>query len=353
MSKLVSIGVAEAPYVYPQCEVKRFVSNLLSDSPPSLKMLTSVFDNATIERRHFIMEKEWYSQRRSFVERNERYVECGVALASSALIQCLEETGVSPTDVDHVILVSSTGVATPTIDAILFNKHKLSPHVRRTPIWGLGCLGGAVGLSRAMEYTTAFPNSIALVVALEICSLAFQIDDLTPSGIIASALFSDGASAALVAGRENHLYALRGLELIDSQSTTYRDSLHVMGWEIVDEGFKVILSKEIPAIVKANIRGVVTQLLSKHRLSISEISHFPAHPGGVRVLAAYKEALMLPPGALRHSKEVLKHHGNMSSPTVHFVLNRLLREENNPGAYGIISALGPGFSSELLLFRTA
>jgi alkylresorcinol/alkylpyrone synthase len=255
--------------------------------------------------------------------------------------------------VDHIIFVSSTGVATPTIDAHLFNKHELSPHVRRTPIWGLGCLGGAVGLSRAMEYTIAFPDSIVLVVALEICSLAFQIDDLTPKGIIASALFSDGASAALVVGRESRLYALPGLELLDSHSTTYPDSLHVMGWEVVDEGFKVILSREIPQIVKANMKNGVVALLSRRGLSISHIRYFPTHPGGARVIAAYKEALALKPDALSQSEEVLRHHGNMSSPTVHFVLRRLLHEEKNPGTYGIISALGPGFSSELLLFRTA
>ncbi len=352
MSKIISIGLAEAPYEYTQEEVKRFASELFSHCSPLIQKTIRVFDNAQIERRHFINPKEWYSREHDFLERNSCFVESGFYLSSQALESCLNRVSVSPRVVDHIIFVSSTGISAPTLDALLYNSCGLRADVRRTPIWGLGCLGGAVGLTRAMEFTRAYPKGCVLLIALEICSLAFQMLDHSQRNIIATALFSDGAAAALVVGKEHELYGLCGAELLDSQSTTYPATLGVMGWDMVDTGFKVVLGKEIPSIVRDNIREDVMKLLSRNGLCLGDISLYAAHPGGVKVLRAYEEALDLQPGTMGVSRAVLRAHGNMSSPTVLFVLEEFLGwGDGRRGELGLISAFGPGFGSELLLFE--
>ncbi len=352
MSKVVSVGIADAPYKIYQNEVKDFVYQLFHQEREDIDRLINVFDNSMIELRHFTQPREWASQPHSFKERNELYVKNACSLSVAATIDCLKKINGELSDFDHIIFISSTGISTPSIDALLINELKLNQHVKRTPIWGLGCVGGAVGLSRAFEYTCAFPKSAALVIAVELCSLTFQRDDDSKSNIIATAIFSDGAAAALVVGGENKLFHNKGINLIDSLSTTYYDSLDVMGWEVVDKGLKVIFSKDIPTIVRKCVRPNITELTQKHNLLIEDIKHFVTHPGGPKVINAYEESLNLTNGSLGFSRKVLREHGNMSSPSVLYVLNEFLRDGTyNPGDYGLISALGPGFSSELILFQ--
>jgi Predicted naringenin-chalcone synthase len=358
MAKVVSVGIADVSYKASQSEAKDFIYQMFSRRREDMERMITVFDNSMIESRHFIQPKEWFSRPHGFVERNELYVKNALALALGATRRCLEGANAGPSDFDHIIFVSSTGIATPTIDALLINELKLDPHLKRTPLWGLGCVGGAVGLSRALEYTRAFPGSAVLLIALEICSLAFLRDDYSKSNIIATALFSDGAAAVLVAGKEHKglwvesRESAAGVNLIDSYSTTYYDSLDVMGWEIVDTGFKAIFSKDIPTIVRKYVRANIEELLEKHNLRLSDIKHFVVHPGGQKVINAYEESLGLSNGAFGYSRKVLREHGNMSSPTVLYVLKEFLDDGKfSRGDYGLISALGPGFSSELILFR--
>jgi len=352
MSKIVSVGTADAPYKTPQSEVKDFVRQLFSNSREDIERMVSVFDNSMIELRHFTQPREWASQQHSFKERNELYVKNACNLSATATNDCMKKINAELSDFDHIIFISSTGISTPSIDALLINELKLNQHVKRTPIWGLGCVGGAVGLSRAFEYTRAFPKGAAIVIAVELCSLTFQRDDDSKSNIIATAIFSDGAAAALVVGRENKLFHNKGINLIDSLSTTYYDSLDVMGWKVVDNGLKVIFSKDIPTIVRKCVRPNISELTQKHNLLIEDIKHFVTHPGGPKVINAYEESLNLTNGSLELSRKVLREHGNMSSPSVLYVLNEFLSDGTyNPGDYGLISALGPGFSSELILFK--
>ena len=241
-----------------------------------------------------------------------------------------------------------------TIDAVLINELGIDTHIIRTPLWGLGCVGGAVGLSNALRYTKANPRGAVMLIAVEICSLAFMKDDLSKSNIIASALFSDGGASTLVVGRENSLFNSKGINLIDSYSTTYYDSLDVMGWDVVENGFKAVFSKDIPNIVSKYVRNDVIKFLSKFDLEIDDIEHFIFHPGGVKVINAYEDSLNLSKSALRYTKKVLREHGNMSSPTVLYVLKEFLDScDYSEGDYGLISALGPGFSSELILFQVS
>jgi alkylresorcinol/alkylpyrone synthase len=204
-----------------------------------------------------------------------------------------------------------------------------------------------------MDYCRANPKHNALVIAVELCSLTFQKDDLSKSNIIASSLFSDGCAAALVCGDESRLYNNKGVELMNSMSTIYPDSLDVMGWGIIENGFKVLFSRDIPTIVKQNVKPNIEEFLDNHHLSLKDIKHYIAHPGGAKVIKAYMESLSLPECAFKYSRKVLSEHGNMSSPSVLYVMKEFLNNGFNPGEYGLIAALGPGFSSELILFKTS
>jgi alkylresorcinol/alkylpyrone synthase len=352
MAKVISVGTADAPYKFPQSEVKDFVHGLFSDAYEDIERMINVFDNSMIEMRHFSQPKEWATKTHGFRERNELYVKNVCTLSSEAAHNCIKEINAQFSDFDHIIFVSSTGISTPSIDALLINELKLNCHIKRTPIWGLGCVGGAVGLSRAFEYARAYPSGTVLLIAVEICSLAFQRDDYSKSNIIATSLFSDGAAGAVVVGKGHELFERGGISFIDSLSTTFPNSVDVMGWEVVETGFKVIFSRDIPTIVRKYVRPNIMELLYRHKLSLGDIKHFITHPGGLKVIGAYEESLGLPSGSLELSRKVLREHGNMSSPSVLYVLKEFLRSgEYSSGDYGLISALGPGFSSEIILFQ--
>ncbi len=354
MAKLISTGTADAPYKLPQDEIRNFVYNLYSGKYNEIERLIGVFDNSTIAKRHISVPVEWLSKEHTFAERNIVFRDVAIDLSKKAAADCLEKCGAEYSDIHNIIYVTSTGVMTPTLDAVLFNEFKLDSHIKRTPLWGLGCAGGASGISRAMDYAKANPKHNVLVIAIELCSLTFQKDDLSKSNIIASSLFSDGCAAALIAGDESRLAGTNGANLLDSLSTIYHDSLDVMGWDIVNSGFKVVFSRDIPNIVKEYVKPNIMELLDKHKLKLSDIKHYVTHPGGLKVINAYEESLSITNGLLDLSRKVLNEHGNMSSPSVLYVMNEFLKEKNHTaGEYGIISALGPGFSSELILFKTA
>lgn len=353
MSRIISVGTAVPQYQFRQSELKVFAKALLSENGYDPGRMLEVFDTTEIDSRGFIHPREWFESGKSFRELSECYLSGALTLSRSAVEDCLNRYGGETGDFDHIIYVTSTGVSAPTIDAVLLNEMKLDVHLKRTPIWGLGCAGGAAGLSRALEYTRANPKSAVLLIATEICSLAFHGDDYSKSNMVSLALFSDGAAAVIVAGKENRLYGRSSLSLLDSLSTTYYDSLDIMGWEVLDDGFKAIFSKDIPSIVRERVRGNIEELVSGVGISLDDLKHFIVHPGGPKVLSEYERALGLDDGTFEYSRKVLREHGNMSSPTVLYVLREFMESGRpNGGEYGIVSALGPGFSSELLLFRT-
>jgi alkylresorcinol/alkylpyrone synthase len=353
MPKVVSIATQDAPTRVGQDEVKEFARGVFSSRRDDIDRLIGVFNNTSIQTRHFTEERSWYSNEHGFAERNRLYVESAAQMSASCAGKCLSAAGIGPKDFDHVIFVSSTGISTPSIDARIHGILGFGPHVRRTPIWGIGCAGGAVGLSRALEYTLAMPEHAVLLIAIELCGLTFQKDDYSKSNLIGTSLFSDGAAAVLVAGDKHPLSRQRGLVLLNSLSTIYDSSLDIMGWDVKDSGLKVIFSRDIPTIVRDSVRQNIEEIASSNGLGLPDIKHYVIHPGGPKVIDAYEEALELHHDELRFTRKVLSEHGNMSSPTVLYVLKEFL--ENNqygPDEFGLISALGPGFSSELVLFRT-
>jgi len=361
--RLAALATALPGEVVRQEDARRLVTALFQDQlADEDQRLFAVFENTGIEKRHICMPLEWYAADHDFGERNTLYIEHALALASRAIRDVLARASLEPGDVDHLVFVSSTGLATPSLDARLANALGLRGDVRRTPIWGLGCAGGAAGLARARDFALADPGARVLLVSLELCSLTFQRREVTRRNLVATSLFSDGAAAALVLGAQARdparaagggaARAGRALLLLAAHSTLWPDTLDVMGWEVDAGGLHVVFSRDIPSIVRDWVRPNLDAFLAAHGLDLKTLTHVVAHPGGPKVLAAYAEALGLPLAAFRHAAAVLRESGNMSSPTCLFVLERALAAGDiRAGDSAILAALGPGFASEIVLMR--
>ncbi|GBF10341.1 type III polyketide synthase [Tepidibacillus sp. HK-1] len=352
MSYIISVGTAVPPYEISQETAKNFSKILFKDHFKDIDRLLRIFDHTQITKRHFCVPIEWFEVEHTFEEKNMIYVKNAIELSKQAIFHCLKNTPFATEDIDHILFISSTGLSTPSIDAYLFNDPDIhfNPHIKRTPIWGLGCAGGAAGLSRAMEYSRAFPNDKVLVVSLEIGELAFLRNDLSKSNLVATSLFGDGAAAVLIVG-DQVLQTDAGLKMIDSQSTIWKNSLDVMGWDVRNNGLKVIFSKDIPSIVQNELKPNVDQFLLNHHLTLSDLQFFILHPGGTKIIEAYENAFQITEQETMITRQILNQYGNMSSPTVLFVLQALLKSHPPKNGHGILIALGPGFSSEIILLE--
>jgi len=335
--------------VVSQETVKDMVCGVFSDAFDDLDRLRSIFDHSRIETRQFMMPLAWYQQPHSLTERTRIYQQDGLALIVEAASTCLDRAGCRPDEVDQIIFVSSTGHATPTLDAHLVNLLGMRPGTSRVPLWGLGCAAGAVGLSRAYDHCLAYPGHRVLLVALECCSLTFKVGDITMKNLIATSLFADGAAAVLIGGDSTNE---AGPSIFATRSHLFPGSYELMGWEFQDDGMQLVLSPDLPAVVSEELPALVETFLSAHNLVRQDLQHFITHPGGARVVDAYREALLLSDGDLRQTEAVLRRHGNISSVSVLVVLEQWLAEEGMATAgNGLLSAFGPGFSAELLLFK--
>ena len=355
--RILSIATAVPSHVYRQDEVREVAERLLDRADPRL---LAVFEHTSVGTRNICMPLEWYETEHTFGEKNDLYLTHAYDLAKRVATAALEHALITPTQVDHVLFVSTTGLATPSLDARLANELGFRPDVRRTPIWGLGCAGGAAGLARAADFARGAPESHTLVIAVELCSLAFQRDDDVRLGAVAASLFSDGAAAAVIGGADSWnapapLARLgRGLtvDVLATESVLWPDSLDVMGWTVDEKGLHVVMRREIPQAVSDWVKPALVSFLREQGLSLGDVRHWLPHPGGGRVIDAIESALALPPDALDISRAVLREHGNMSSPTSLFVLRRLLDASAfQAGERAVLFALGPGFSGELLLLE--
>ncbi len=359
MSRILSIGTALPENVLTQSEVKRFARDIFGDAFKDSERLLGVYDNAEIETRHFCVPLDWFASEQTFKQKNDLYIHHAIELSRRAIERALERRGLDYGEIDYIIFVSTTGVATPSIDAHLLQGLPFRRDVKRLPLWGLGCAGGASSLARAMEITQADPDANVLVVVVELCGLTFMRNDLTKSALIATSLFADGAAAVIVGGyQSSYPHTTEYPSLLASATRTLPDSLDVMGWDVGDAGFKIVISRDIPAIVRTFMRESIEEFLTLHGLRTDEIEHFVAHPGGAKVLEAYIDSLSLAPDKLRHTREILRTCGNMSAVSVLFVLERFIDEiasraddDASTDAYGLLCALGPGFASEVLLLE--
>ena len=349
MPKIVAVGTAVPPYKLTQTEIRKFVQAHFSDSPLPIERLLEVFANAAIDERYFSVPIEWYDQQQSFESKNEVYIDSCNQLGVKCATECLTRAGVTAQDIDFIIFVSTTGLATPSIDARLINLLHLRSDVRRTPVWGLGCAGGAAGISQGYHYLLGHPKERVLLVAVELCGLTFQQNDFSRSNFVATALFGEGAAAVLLSGDQT---SDNGVEMIDTRSTFWPDSLDVMGWNLMNSGLQVVFSQSIPHIVESKAKENLAGFLQDHQLQLNDIDYFILHPGGAKVIEAYESALGVPAERFEICREMLRRYGNMSSVSVLFVLDEHLRKYGKgSGKYGIISALGPGFCSESVLVQ--
>ncbi|ABZ83023.1 chalcone synthase, putative [Heliomicrobium modesticaldum Ice1] len=375
MPRIVSIASAVPDHVFYQEDICHAVQQMFSASFRDLERLLPIFQNAQIDKRHFCVPMDWFQQNHSFAEKNSLYIENAVDLGVRAVTQCLNNAGLAPEDVDCFLFVSSTGIATPTIDVRIANKLAMKPSLRRLPLWGLGCAGGCAGVARAAELAIARPGRPVLLLTLELCGLTFLWGDRSKGNLIATSLFGDGAAAAVIV-EDGQTAASDGAspspalspQIIASQTTCWPDTLDIMGWDVQDEGLKVIFSRDIPAFVLRHIPPAVDAFLREQGLERSAIDRLIAHPGGAKVISAYEECLGLSSEQTRLSRQVLREYGNMSSATILFVLERAMEERSAEncggdscgnhggggicrGEYALMTALGPGFCSELALLR--
>ena len=357
MPKILSVGTAVPKYEITQDTAKQFSRSLFKDRFRDIERLLRSFDHTMIDKRYFCVPIEWFEEDHTFEEKNLIYTTNALQLSKEAILSCLQPTPYTTKEIDHIFFVSSTGLSTPSIDAYLFNEPDIdfSPTIKRTPIWGLGCAGGAAGLSRALDYTRAYPESKVLVVAVEIGELAFLRNDQSKSNLIATSLFGDGAAAVLVVGDENnHLRDISDnhVSILDSQSVIWKHSLDIMGWDVRNEGLKVIFSRSIPTLVENDLKRPVEEFLQKQNLTLADLDFYVLHPGGTKVIEAYEKTFEIHEDDTRLSRRVLADYGNMSSPTVLFVLQQWLKEQPVTRGYGLLLAMGPGFSAEMLLLKS-
>ena len=303
--------------------------------------------------RHLALPLAQYPALQSFRARNDAWIQGAVELGERVVGDALAKAGLTPADVDQVFFVTVTGIATPSIDARLMNRLGFRADVKRSPLFGLGCVAGAAGIARAADSLRAWPQGVSLLLAVELCSLTLQREDLSIPNLIASGLFGDGAACAvLVGGERAEQDGGRGPRVVDTRSVFYPDTERVMGWDVVDTGFKVVLSAKVPQLVREHVRGDVDGFLSAHGLSRSDVKHWVAHTGGPKVLDAFESSLELPTDALARSWASLKEVGNLSSASVLFVLSDMLESgEAREGDWGLMHAMGPGFCAELVLLR--
>ena len=342
--RLLSLATAVPPFALGQADIAQRARHIFSDAATSeLDRLMPVFANAGIERRYSCVPIEWYARPHGWVERNALYLEHAVALLEAAARAALARARMAADEIDAVVCVSTTGIATPSLDALLMGRLGLRPDVRRLPIFGLGCGGGVTGLARAADLARAVPESRVLFLVVELCALSFRKNDVSKSNLVATALFGDGAAAAIVSSRG------AGPALGAAGEHTWPNSLDVMGWEVADDGLKAIFSRDIPALVERHLRDVSGAFLARHALGHGDIRHFVCHPGGAKVVTALEHAFALAPGTLDTARGVLRDYGNMSAATLLFVLERVLAS----GAEGrmLLTALGPGFTAGFLVLQ--
>ncbi len=330
----------------PQADAARIARRLFRDRFPAFDRMLPVFETAGIDRRQTAMPLDWYLEPREWPERTQAYLDVGVSMFVAAAKAALEEAGLRGADVDIIVTVSSTGIATPSLEARAMTQMGFRPDAARIPVFGLGCAGGATGLALAGKLARATPGAVVLLVVVELCTLSFRMEDLTKADIVATALFGDGAAACVLrCGDEGFA------EIEATAEHTWPETLGIMGWRVDPTGFGVIFDRAIPPFARNELRPVIECMISRQGLSLDDVDRFLCHPGGMKVIDALEGALSLGQGRLDHERAVLADHGNMSAPTVLYVLDRARKGGLPPRS--VVTALGPGFTASTVTLKAA
>jgi len=350
--KIAAVGRAFPDHHYDQDALLNAFLHHWGAQHHNVDRLAQLYRSLRVEGRYLALPMERYPDLSGWGEANDHWIDIAQDVGGRAVTEVLKTSGIDPATLGAFFSVTVTGVATPSLEARLMNRLSLPNHLKRVPIFGLGCVAGAAGIARATDYVRAFPEQAALLLSVELCSLTLQREDLSIANLIATGLFGDGASAAVVLGEQHPAYPKhKGPTVVATRSIFYPDTERVMGWDVSEEGFKVVLSAEVPTMVRDHLAHDVVRFLGDHDLELADIRKWICHPGGPRVLEALQDALSLPDEALRPSWDHLHSIGNLSSSSVLMILEDALRDPPPPGDYGLMLAMGPAFGSELVLVR--
>lgn len=345
---IIGTAVAFTPHRYNQDEVARELTEFTDPGFLRFAQTTGV------DYRSLALPLSRYPRLSGFTEANNAYLEVAVDLGEQAIRSALEAAKIEPGEVDTIVMVSSTGIAVPTIDARLLSRIGLRPNIKRVPLFGLGCVAGAAGMARVHDYLRGYPKDVAVLLSVELCSLTLQRDDTSIPALIGVSLFGDGAAAVVATGADRVAPAgghHRGPRVLATRSRVVAETVDVMGWNVGSEGFGLVMSRDVPKMADDHLRAEVDGFLADHGLSVADVSAWVCHPGGPKVLDSIENALGLPPEALAHSRSSMRENGNISSASVLDVLRRTVADPRPEGEFGVMLAMGPGFSFELLLLQ--
>src|SRR6202795_821622 len=347
--QIVSTASAFPRHYYSQDELLDGLRAFWGDRMENPEVLRRLHRNVGVDGRSLSTPKEEYLTMRTWGEANHHWIRTATELGEKAVAGALAGAGLNAQNLGAFFFTSVTGISSPSIDALLINKMGLCRNIRRVPIFGLGCVAGASGISRAADYVKAYPDQVAIVLSVELCSLTIQREDLSVANLISSGLFGDGSAAVIVTGADLNA---SGPEIVATRSVFYPDTEQMMGWKITEKGFRITLSPEVPVLIRENLGHDVDAFLGDHGHKRGDIGSWVLHTGGPKVLEATAAALDLHNGQLDASWDCLKKVGNLSSASVLVVLEDVMKNRRpEPGTLGIFAAMGPGFCSELLLLQ--
>jgi alkylresorcinol/alkylpyrone synthase len=348
MSRIAAVAPVVPEYSYTQAEITAELAPLISTVPARRAVLERMHAASGIATRHTALPLERYRDLGTFRQSNDVFIEVATDLAERALTTALADAGLEPPDVDFVMFTSVTGVAAPSVDALLMARLGLRPDVKRLPSFGLGCVGGAAGIARVNDYLMGHPTEVGVLLSVELCSLTLQRDDETMANFVATGLFGDGAAAVVMVGADR---AEPGVRVVDSRSSFFPETREVIGWNIGGSGFEIVLTAGVADVIERHFPAEVAAFLADHSLAIGDVAAWVAHPGGPRVLDAFATALDLPATEFARSWASLDRVGNLSSSAVLHVLADTIAAGQPGGAPGLLFALGPGVSAEFVLLE--
>lgn len=344
--QLLALNTADAPHEMTQAAAVDAARTLFADTFPAFERMAPVFKTAGINKRQSAMPLDWYLEPRGWRARTEAYLPVAVDMFSEAAQGALDEAGLRGADVDVIVTVSSTGISTSSLEAQAMARMGFRPDAARIPVFGLGCAGGATGLALAGKLARATPGAVVLLVVVELCTLSFRAEEITKADIVATALFGDGAAACVLRCGDEGFATFEA-----SAEHTWPDTLGIMGWRVDETGLGVIFDRAIPPFARQSLRPAIDAMLERQDTSVEAVDRFICHPGGMKVIDALESSLSLNQGSLDHERAVLADHGNMSAPTVFYVLDRARRAGLPPRS--VVTALGPGFTVSTVTLKAA